>query len=81
MSEAAKQFESVKVSKFEILTVMACGNENCWTEDGLPVTFHSMEAAEKALAEYLADVEESVASGDLEEGYTEDDFEIVRVID
>ncbi len=54
------------------------GGEPAWTEDDQPVEFETRAEAEAALAEYLAEVAESVASGDCA-GYDEDDFEIAEI--
>ena len=53
--------------------------EAAWTEDGQPVTFASPVEAETALAEYLEEIAEAVALGDMIAGYDEDDFKIVPV--
>jgi ABC-type glycerol-3-phosphate transport system substrate-binding protein len=53
------------------------GGEPAWTEDGQPVTFDSKPEAEAALTEYLEEIAEAVANGDMI-GYDEDEFEIVE---
>jgi hypothetical protein len=53
---------------------------NCWTQDGVPVTFGSREDAEKALEEYLAETEEAAKNGDLSAPYMREEFRICAIL-
>jgi hypothetical protein len=66
--------------KYEIQTYTLCaGWINIWSEnDAEPVTFNTREAAEKDLADYLAELEHARQLDHLED-YNPEDFKIVKV--
>lgn len=67
------------MSKFVIETRMFCGWENTWSDDEeTPVSFESVDQAQAALAEHLADLREAVAGGHMSD-YSPEDFRIVEV--
>lgn len=71
---------------FEVQTWTLCeGWVNTWTtwdgdnvHDEMPTTFFTQEAAQEALDEYLADIKQAVADGDMAEEYNPEDFRIVK---
>lgn len=72
----------LKSKRYAVETRFACNRwDNCWTVDGKPSTFATRAEAEAELEDYLADVAEAVAAGNLVEGYDRDDFRIVEVAD
>jgi len=66
--------------KYEIQTYTLCaGWINIWSEnDAEPVTFNTREAAEKDLADYLAELAHAVQLGHLED-YNPEDYKIEKV--
>ena len=68
--------------KYEVLTYTLCdGYINCWSVDGEPQTFDSIEAAQAEIDELFDDIEAEIAAGErgADEGYDRSDFEIVPV--
>ncbi|MFZ2992413.1 MAG: hypothetical protein WA061_01745 [Microgenomates group bacterium] len=67
--------------KWEVQQYTFCdGWVNTWTEDDIPVTFSTRSQAEKELQEYLDEVREVAARGDMLEEYYQDDFKVVPVL-
>ena len=67
--------------KYEIQTFTLCaGWVNIWTDNdsGEPVTFNTRKAAEKELADYLADLAHAVKIGQLDD-YNPEDYKIEKV--
>jgi len=70
---------------YEVLTYTLCdGWINCWSisegnEEPRPQTFETREAAQAELNEFLQDVKDAVAAGDMEEEYDPDDYMIQEV--
>lgn len=62
---------------------LADGWVNTWTtvQDGVetPETFLFESDAQLALDEFFLDIQEAVADGDLEDGYSRDEFRIVKI--
>jgi hypothetical protein len=54
---------------------------NCWQVDDKPQTFATREEAEAELAEYLAEIQVEIDSGEREadQGYDASEFQIVEV--
>ena len=73
--------------KYEVQTSTLCqGWINCWMvhdpdERTYPETFPTRKAAEKALQEHLADIQEEIDAGQRkpDEGYDREDFRIMKV--
>jgi hypothetical protein len=65
------------MNNFEVQTLVGRDWENTWTEDETPVTFQTRKEAETALAEFLADMAEAVASGNMPEVTPCDQYRIV----
>lgn len=71
--------------KWEVQTYTLCdGWINCWTvheDDGrsYPETFPTRKAAQAALDEFFADIEEDIKAGNLQPGYDREEFRIVKV--
>jgi len=69
---------------FEVQTSFIYGWENCWTdlnEDGssIPSVFKTHEEAQTAIDDYLQNIKDAVANGDMEEEYDPDDLRIVEI--
>lgn len=72
--------------KYEVQTQLVCGWENCWTifdENGTEQLeyFDTPSEAQLAIDECLAGIDQAVAGGDMEEGWSPDDFRIMEVKD
>jgi hypothetical protein len=52
---------------------------NCWSEDDVPMTFATIEEAEKEIVEHIAEYREGVAEGRFEDAPTLENFRIVEV--
>lgn len=66
--------------KFEIQTNTFCdGWINTFTEDDKPVFFDSEDKAQEYLAEFLADVQEAVQEGFIDDEYNPEDYRIIKV--
>lgn len=68
---------------WEVQTLTLCdGWTNTWTVDegsgDLPETFPNREAAEAALAEFLAEMEDAAACGQIAEAYDPDDYRVAK---
>ena len=69
-----------KKKMYEVQTRFYPDNwENCWYDGVAKVYYDSREAAQAELDEFLADVREAVANGDMEEEYSPDDYRVVEV--
>ena len=68
-------------TRYEVQTKTVCdGWVNCWTDENeKPWTFSSRKEAQEELDEFLADVKEAVAAGDMQEEYDPNDYRIVPV--
>jgi hypothetical protein len=65
--------------KYEIQTYTLCaGWINIWADDGAPVIFDTLEAAQTELAEYLAELEHARQLDHLED-YNPEDYKIEKV--
>lgn len=53
--------------------------ENCWTEDEKPWYFNTAEEAQAAIDEFIEDVKQAVADGDMEEEYDPEDYRVMEV--
>lgn len=53
---------------------------NTWTDgDDEPVRFDTEDSAEKALSDYLNDLNQAVKDGDIQPGYNREGFRIVPI--
>ena len=67
---------------FEVQTLTACdGWANCWHDDGELLIFDTREDAQAALDEFLDDLDEAIALGNIEPGYTADHYRVAPVHD
>lgn len=63
--------------KWEVQTYSLCdGWKNTFTVDDQPEVFATREEAQAALDEFLAEVAEAVSRGDMESGYSTQEFRI-----
>jgi len=65
--------------RWEVQQLFGYDWENVWHEDDEPLTFRSKSEAQRELREFLKDVKDSVARGDMSDEYDPRDFRIVRV--
>lgn len=68
--------------RYEVQHYTLCqGWINTWLEDDKPMTFATREDAERELADFLADIDAEIKSGEREadNGYDASEFEIVEV--
>jgi hypothetical protein len=70
--------------RWHVLTHMAGGAENCWTDtdgdnDPVPTTFATRKEAHAYLKDYLADYRQAVKDGDMTDAPKWADFTIERV--
>lgn len=64
---------------WEVQTYTLCdGWVNTWTENDVPVTFDTYEAAKAEFDQYWAELQQAVEDGEIEP-YDEDEFHIVAV--
>ena len=64
--------------KYKIEYEFAYGFDDAgWMEDDKPLLFDSVEEAQQAIDEHLADISEAVANGDMLEEEDEEAFRIV----
>lgn len=68
------------VVKFEVLTNMVGGYENCWTDgEGEAVTYADREDAEQAIRDYIIDRIEAVERGDVLDSPDRSEFRIKKI--
>lgn len=66
------------MQKFEVQTRFTSGWENCWKDNGKPVTFDTVEAANDELAKYITDSRAAVKDGDVT-SFNPDDYRVAKV--
>jgi hypothetical protein len=65
---------------YEVQTyTLSYGWINIWTEDDTPLTFDTLEDAQKALQEHLDDLAHAVQTGNMDD-YTPEDYQIERIV-
>ena len=53
---------------------------NCWADgNGEPITYGTLEEAQRELEDYLEETREAALAGDLAEPYFNNDFRIVAI--
>jgi hypothetical protein len=64
---------------YEVQTYTLCdGWINTWTEDDQPMTFDTLEDAQKELQEHLDDLAHAVQTGNMDD-YNPEDYRIERI--
>lgn len=68
------------MTRYEVLTNTLSGWENTWTDEfGDPETFGSVNEAEKAIREFLRDMDDAVALGHMSDRPAREDFKINKL--
>lgn len=76
-----EDFELGNVPRYEVQTLFIHAWENCWTEDGEPLTFPSRTAARKALSEYLRECRQAVKDGHMLDAPRYAEHRVVRTFE
>jgi hypothetical protein len=66
-------------TRWHVLTAMGGSPENCWTDDGVPVTFPTRKAAAAELRDHIAACRDAVKAGDMTSAPRFTDFSIERI--
>lgn len=80
MSASSDLTSVQEVVRYEVQTFFLADSWcNCWTEDEEPLTFATHAEAQQALTEFLGEIADAVAAGEIAGAYCADDYRVVIV--